>query len=103
MGATIISDRDVAHLNFGDVTTVAKNHNENSEISQLDSGSNLANTTTYTGRLVQSKPTGMLTQTQLKTVELVHGEPTLIFDMEERKQFAREEGLHQEIVVKVSV
>ncbi|OIT25223.1 phospholipase a2-alpha [Nicotiana attenuata] len=45
---------------------------------------------------------GILNQTQLKTVDFVHGEPTLVFDMEERQQFAREEGLHQAIVVEVS-
>lgn len=76
-----IHNQDAGIRDFGDA--VAKKHTGVSEISQIESGPKIAYTNTYAGRLTQSKSTGLLNQTQLKTVEFVHGEPTLVFDMEE--------------------
>uniref|UniRef100_M1BW02 Uncharacterized protein n=1 Tax=Solanum tuberosum TaxID=4113 RepID=M1BW02_SOLTU len=36
----------------------------------------------------------------LKPIEFIHGEPTVRFTMKEREQFAREEGLHQAVIIK---
>ncbi|WMV07100.1 hypothetical protein MTR67_000485 [Solanum verrucosum] len=38
----------------------------------------------------------------LKPIGFIHGEPTVRFTMEEREQFAREEGLHQAVIIKFS-
>nr|XP_009793772.1 PREDICTED: uncharacterized protein LOC104240602 [Nicotiana sylvestris] len=52
--------------------------------------------------LINNQTAGQVTKTTLKPSEVVHGIPTLLFTMEEREDFAREEGLHQAIIVKVS-
>lgn len=44
-----------------------------------------------------------MTRTQLKSIEYIHGEPTLKFTMEERETFANEEGLHRIIVNRISL
>ncbi|KAH0669053.1 hypothetical protein KY289_023546 [Solanum tuberosum] len=41
-----------------------------------------------------------LSKDTLKPIEFIHGEPTVRFTMEEREQFAREEGLHQAVIIK---
>jgi len=56
----------------------------------------------YAASLINNQTAGQVTKTTLKPSEVVHGIPTLLFTMEEREDFAREEGLHQAIVVKVS-
>lgn len=56
----------------------------------------------YDARLYQSKLAANLNKTQLKPIELVHGVPTIQFSMDERMEFAKEEGLHQAIVMKQS-
>ncbi|KAF3672208.1 hypothetical protein FXO37_07638 [Capsicum annuum] len=42
-------------------------------------------------------------RTQLKPIEYIHSEPTLKFKMDKREAFAIEEGLHQAIVIKLSL
>lgn len=57
---------------------------------------------TYAAQLSQQKAAATLNQKLLKPIEIIHGVPTIKFSMEERMEFAKEEGLHQAIVVKLS-
>ncbi|WMV28476.1 hypothetical protein MTR67_021861 [Solanum verrucosum] len=41
-------------------------------------------------------------KTIVKSIEIIHGEPTITFSMEERQDFMIEEGLHQAVVFKLS-
>ncbi|KAG5602264.1 hypothetical protein H5410_033634 [Solanum commersonii] len=41
-------------------------------------------------------------KTIIKSIEIIHGEPTITFSMEERQDFMIEEGLHQAVVFKLS-
>ncbi|WMV32307.1 hypothetical protein MTR67_025692 [Solanum verrucosum] len=41
-------------------------------------------------------------KTIAKSIEIIHGEPTITFSMEERQNFMIEEGLHQAVVFKLS-
>ncbi|PHU18093.1 hypothetical protein BC332_13788 [Capsicum chinense] len=50
--------------------------------------------------LKPQQTTNNLLKTVLKPIEFIHGEPTVRFTMEEREQFAREEGLHQAVIIK---
>ncbi|KAF3678408.1 hypothetical protein FXO37_04397 [Capsicum annuum] len=58
--------------------------------------------TSYSGLQNQRQAAQNMTKTQLKPIEYIHGEHTLKFTMEEREVFANEEGLHREIVIKLS-
>nr|XP_009786759.1 PREDICTED: uncharacterized protein LOC104234822 [Nicotiana sylvestris] len=50
---------------------------------------------TYAAQIQSKSPTQIATKTVLKSIQYVHGEPTVCFTMEERREFAMEEGLHQ--------
>lgn len=63
---------------------------------------NTAKPESYAGRLNQTQDATNLTKIILKKTKVVHGIPSLLFTMEEREEFAKEEGLHQAIVIKLS-
>ncbi|XP_009628424.2 uncharacterized protein [Nicotiana tomentosiformis] len=78
--------------------------NQNPEI-PMELGDIKANTnpsTTYATRLLAHQTTQNPSKTTLKPIELIHGEPTVIFTTEELRQFTVEEGLHQALVLKFS-
>ncbi|PHU15187.1 hypothetical protein BC332_16392 [Capsicum chinense] len=58
--------------------------------------------TSYSGLQNQRQAAQNMTRTQLKPIDYIHGEHTVKFTMEEREVFANEEGLHREIVIKLS-
>lgn len=57
---------------------------------------------TYASQLLTNNSASISTKLVLKPVQIVHGEPTIQFTMEERQTFAVEEGLHQAVVLKLS-
>nr|XP_009766911.1 PREDICTED: uncharacterized protein LOC104218184 isoform X1 [Nicotiana sylvestris]XP_009766912.1 PREDICTED: uncharacterized protein LOC104218184 isoform X2 [Nicotiana sylvestris]XP_009766913.1 PREDICTED: uncharacterized protein LOC104218184 isoform X3 [Nicotiana sylvestris]XP_009766915.1 PREDICTED: uncharacterized protein LOC104218184 isoform X5 [Nicotiana sylvestris] len=57
---------------------------------------------TYAAQIQTKSPTQIATKTVLKSIQYVHGEPTVCFTMEERREFAMEEGLYQSVVFKLS-
>lgn len=62
---------------------------------------NVDNTKTpYATTLKPQQTTQNLSKATLKSIEFIHGEHTVRFTMEEREQFAREEGLHQAVIIK---
>ncbi|KAF3678188.1 hypothetical protein FXO37_04500 [Capsicum annuum] len=54
----------------------------------------------YSTTLKPQQTTNKLLKTVLKPIEFIHGEPTVRFTMEEREQSAREEGLHEAVIIK---
>ncbi|KAM3308148.1 hypothetical protein P3S67_009892 [Capsicum chacoense] len=58
--------------------------------------------TSYSGLQNPRQAAQNMTRTQLKPIDYIHGEHKLKFTMEEREVFANEEGLHREIVIKLS-
>ncbi|PHU27477.1 hypothetical protein BC332_05809 [Capsicum chinense] len=56
----------------------------------------------YVDKLNQTQSTINLSQTSLKPIEVVHEIPSLKFTLDERQAFAKEEGLHQAIEIKLS-
>ncbi|XP_019260723.1 PREDICTED: uncharacterized protein LOC109238702 [Nicotiana attenuata] len=63
---------------------------------------NIKTQQTYASHLITNHSATNSTKLILKPVQIVHGEPTIQFTMEERQRFAVEEGLHQAVVVKLS-
>nr|XP_009796813.1 PREDICTED: uncharacterized protein LOC104243331 [Nicotiana sylvestris] len=63
---------------------------------------NINNFVTYAASLNQKQSATSLTKTSLKPFEIVHGVPTIQFSMDEREEFAKEEGLHQAVMIKLS-
>ncbi|KAM3235989.1 hypothetical protein P3L10_016026 [Capsicum annuum] len=57
----------------------------------------------YVDKLNQTKSTINLSQTSLIPIEVVHGIPTLKFMLNEQQDFAKDKGLHQAIVVQLSI
>nr|XP_033516045.1 uncharacterized protein LOC117280437 [Nicotiana tomentosiformis] len=61
---------------------------------------NIKPSTTYAARLHTNQTVQNPSKTQIKPIEIIHGEATFQFTMEEVQQFSVEEGLHQEILMK---
>ncbi|KAG5584967.1 hypothetical protein H5410_045401 [Solanum commersonii] len=61
---------------------------------------NLNTKAPYAAILKPQQTTQNLLKNVLKLIEFIHGEPTMRLTMEEREQFAREEGLHQAVITK---
>ncbi|KAH0697025.1 hypothetical protein KY290_014455 [Solanum tuberosum] len=64
-------------------------------------------TTTYAtffnSNTINPKQSALInSKTIIKSIEIIHGEPTITFSMEERQDFMIEEGLHQAMVFKLS-
>ncbi|KAG5616032.1 hypothetical protein H5410_015856 [Solanum commersonii] len=64
-------------------------------------------TTTYAilfnSNTINHKQSALInSKTIVKSIEIIHGEPTITFSMEERQDFMIEEGLHQAVVFKLS-
>ncbi|TMW97796.1 hypothetical protein EJD97_004971, partial [Solanum chilense] len=61
------------------------------------------NTKAYDVTILKTQQTTQnLLKPVLNLIEFIHGEPTMRFTMEERDQFAREEVLHQAVIIKFS-
>lgn len=58
--------------------------------------------TTYAAQIASKIVSKTATKSIIKLVQIIHGEPTVVFTIEERQQFSIEEGLHQAIVIKLS-
>ncbi|XP_070034157.1 uncharacterized protein [Nicotiana tomentosiformis] len=69
-------------------------------IVESNQNSNIQNT--YAAQLSQAKAAANLNKKLLKPIEVIHGIPTIQFSLDERMEFAKEEGLHQAVVVKLS-
>ncbi|XP_070002141.1 uncharacterized protein [Nicotiana sylvestris] len=63
---------------------------------------NINNIRTYATSLNHKQSVAPLTKMTLKPFEIVHGIPTIQFSLEEREEFAKEEGLHQAVIIKLS-
>ncbi|KAM3222352.1 hypothetical protein P3L10_021622 [Capsicum annuum] len=57
----------------------------------------------YVDKLNQTQSTINLSQTSLTPVEVVHEIPTLKFTLDGRQAFPKDEGLHEAIVIKLSM
>ncbi|KAG5582894.1 hypothetical protein H5410_053521 [Solanum commersonii] len=59
--------------------------------------------TLFNSNTINPKQSALInSKTIIKSIEIVHGEPTITFSMEERQDFMIEEGLHQAVVFKLS-
>ncbi|KAG5614091.1 hypothetical protein H5410_013915 [Solanum commersonii] len=59
--------------------------------------------TLFNSNTINPKQSALInSKTIIKSIEIIHGEPTITFSMEERQDFMIEEGLHQAVVFKLS-
>ncbi|KAG5598535.1 hypothetical protein H5410_029905 [Solanum commersonii] len=59
--------------------------------------------TLFNSNTINPKQSALInSKTIIKSIEIIHGEPTITFSMEERQDFMIEEGLHQAMVFKLS-
>ncbi|KAG5604161.1 hypothetical protein H5410_025653 [Solanum commersonii] len=59
--------------------------------------------TIFNSNTINPKQSALInSKTIVKSIEIIHGEPTITFSMEKRQDFMIEEGLHQAVVFKLS-